>query len=158
MYYRLDYIHEVIQNTPGANFVHTAPPGAAFLLTIHGDGIIDSNDFENLIEVSILGTFADCVLEGTGELSAEILGLCNEGVATLLITEKWESLTTTATCPDQEPQPVNIEGLFTAPEDEADYVLSDEGSTRVLETNFGPLSAYYSWTLRECGPGLQPLP
>jgi hypothetical protein len=158
VWYRLDYIHEVIQNTPGAHFVHSVAPDAAFFLTIRGDGTIDSNEYENLITVSIIGTFEDCVLEGTGELSANIIGLCTEGIAALLITEQWESLTTTVTCPDREPQPVNIEGLFSAPEDRADYRLVDEGDTIVLETDYGILSAYYSWTLHEVGLALKPLP
>ena len=158
MWYRLDYIHEVIQDMPSAHFVHSVAPDAAFFLTIRGDGTVDSYDYENLITVSIIGTFEDCVLEGTGELSANIIGLCSEGIATLLIKEQWESLTTTVTCPDREPQSVNIEGLFSAPEDRADYRLVDEGDTRVLETDLGILSAYYSWTLHELGLALKPLP
>ena len=158
MNYQLDYVHEVIQNTPGANFVETAPPGSAFFLTIRADGTVDSDDFETVITVSIMGTFDDCALEGTGELSADILGLCSEGIATLLITEHWESVTTTVTCPNQEPQTVNLEGLFSAPEDRADYRLADEGNTRVLEADSGILLVYYSWTLREHSLGLAPLP
>jgi len=158
MNYQLDYIHEVIQNPPGAHFVETAAPGAAFFLTIRRDGTADSDDFENLITVSIMGTFDDCVLEGTGELSADIIGLCSEGIARLQIKEHWISVTTTVTCPDQEPQTVNIEGLFSAPEDTANYRLLDEGDNRTLEVDTGILSVYYSWTLREHSLGLKPLP
>jgi hypothetical protein len=158
MYYKLDYIHEAIQNMPAAHFVHTAAPGAAFFLTIRGDGSVDSDEFENLITISITGTFEDCVLEGTGELRADILGLCNEGVVDLQIKEHWESLTTTVTCPNDDPQSISIESLFSAPEDRADYRLADEGNTRSLETDTGIFSAYYSWTLHEVGLGLVPLP
>jgi hypothetical protein len=158
MVYQLDYIHEVVQNIPQAHFEHIAEPDAAFFLTIHGDGTVDSDDFENLILVSITGTFEDCVLEGNGELSADILGLCTEGIATLQITEHWEALSTIVTCPDKEPQSTNIEGFFSAPEDQFDFKLKEEGDTRVLEADTGILSVYYSWTLLEYGFAIVPLP
>ena len=74
MVYQLDYIHEVVQNMPNVHFEHIAEPDAAFYLTIYEDGTIDSDDFENLVLVSITGTFEDCVLDGNAELSAEIHG------------------------------------------------------------------------------------
>ena len=46
MVYQLDYIHRAVQNMPNAYFEHVAAPDAAFLLTIHGDGTVDSGDFE----------------------------------------------------------------------------------------------------------------
>jgi hypothetical protein len=158
MVYQLDYIHEVVQNMPSAHFEHIAEPDAAFFLTTHGDGTVDGDDFENLVLVSITGTFEDCVLEGNGELSADILGLCIDGIATLQITEHWESLSTTVTCPGQEPQSASIEGFFSAPEDQFDFKLTQEGDTQVLEADTGILSAYYSWTLREDGLAIVPLP
>lgn len=158
MVYQLDYIHEVVQDMPNVHFEHTAEPGAAFFLTIHEDGTVDSDNFENLVSVSITGTFEDCVLEGVGELSADIFGLCAEGVATLNITEHWEAVSTTVTCPNQEPQSISIEGFFSAPEDQFDFMLKEEGDTRHLEADIGILSAYYSWTLREYGPAIVPFP
>lgn len=158
MIYQLDYIHEVVQNMPNANFKHIAEPDAAFFLTIYGDGTVDSDDFENLVSVSITGTFEDCVLEGNAELSADIFGLCAEGIATLHITEHWEAMSTTVTCPGQEPQSTSIEGYFSAPEDQFDFKLEEEGDTRVLEADTGILSVYYSWTLHEYGLAIVPLP
>jgi hypothetical protein len=158
MIYQLDYIHEVVQNMPNAHFEHIAEPDAAFFLTIHGDGTVDSDDFENLVLVSISGTFEDCVLEGNAELSADIRGLCAEGIATLQITEHWEAMSTTVTCPGQEPQSTSIEGFFSAPEDQFDFKLKEEGETRVLEADTGILSVYYSWTLHEYGLAIVPLP
>jgi hypothetical protein len=155
--YRLDYIHEVVQNMPNANFKHIAEPDAAFFLTFHGDGTVDSDDFENLVTVSITGTFEDCVLEGNAELSADIFGLCAEGIAKLHITEHWEAVSTTVTCPDQEPQSISIEGFFSAPEDQFDFKLKEEGDTQVLEGDMGILSVYYSWTLHEYGLAIVPL-
>lgn len=157
MVYQLKYVHEVVQNMPKAHFEHVAEADAAFFLTIHGDGTVDSDDFENFVSVSITGTFDDCVLEGNGELSADILGLCSEGIASLLITEHWEALSTTVTCPDQEPQSINIEGFFSAPEDQFDFKLEEEGDTQVLEADTGILSVYYSWTLYEYGLAIVPI-
>jgi hypothetical protein len=158
MAYQLSYIHKVVQNMPNAHFEHVAEPDAAFFLTIHGDGTVDSDDFENLVMVSVNGTFEDCVLEGNGELSADIFGLCTEGIATLQITEHWEALSTTVTCPNKEPQSINIEGFFSAPEDQFDFKVIEEGDTQVLEADTGILSVYYSWTLHEYGLAIVPLP
>jgi hypothetical protein len=157
MIYQLDYIHEVVQNMPNANFEHIAEPDAAFFLTIYGDGTVDSDDFDNLVSVAITGTFEDCVLEGNAELSADIVGLCADGIATLYITEHWEAMSTTVTCPGKEPQSTSIEGLFSAPEEEFDFKLEDEGYTRVLDGDTGILSVYYSWTLHEYGPAIGPI-
>jgi len=158
MAYQLSYIHKVVQNMPNAHFEHLAEPDAAFFLTIHGDGTVDSDDFENLVMVSVNGTFEDCVLEGNGELSADIFGLCTEGIATLQITEHWEALSTTVTCPNKESQSINIEGFFSAPEDQFDFKVIEEGDTQVLEADTGILSVYYSWTLHEYGLAIVPLP
>ena len=158
MIYQLDYVHKVVQNMPNAHFEHIAEPDAAFFLPIHGDGTVDSDDFENLVLVSITGAFEDCVLEGNAELSADISGLCAGGIATLRITEHWEAMSTTVTCPGQEPQSTSIEGFFSAPEDQFDLKLREEGDTRVLEADTGILSAYYSWTLHEYGLAIVPLP
>jgi hypothetical protein len=158
MVYQMDYIHEVVQTMPNVHFEHIAEPDAAFFLTIHEDGTVDSDDFENLVSVSITGTFEDCVLEGNGELSADILGLCVDGIASLQITEHWEAVSTTATCPDQEPQSVSVEGFFSAPEDKFDFKLTEEGDTQHLEADIGILSAYYSWTLHEYGLAIVPIP
>lgn len=158
MIYQLDYIHEHVQNMPAAHIESIAEPGAAFFLTLRGDGTIDSYGFENLVKVSISGTIEDCVLEGDAVLSADIFGLCVEGIATLDIAEHWEAISTTVTCPDQEPQSTSIEGFFSAPEDQFDFELKKEGDTKVLEADSGILSAYYSWTLFEYGLAVKPLP
>lgn len=157
MVYQLDYIHEVVQDMPKAHFEHVAVPDAAFFFTVHEDGTVDSDDFENLVSVSISGTFDDCVLEGNGELKADILGLCSEGIASLLISEHWVALSTTSTCPNQEPQSINIEGFFSAPEDQFDFNLNEDGDTQVLEADTGILSVYYSWTLHEYGLAIVPI-
>jgi hypothetical protein len=158
MVYQLDYIHEVVQNMPKVHFEHIAEPDATFFLTIHEDGTVDSDDFNNIVLVSINGTFEDCALEGTGELSADIGGLCSAGIATISITEHWEAISTTVTCPGNEPQSSNIEGFFSAPEDQFEFELKDEGDTQVLEADTGILSVYYSWTLHEYGLAIVPLP
>jgi hypothetical protein len=157
MVYQLDYIHEVVQDMPKAHFEHVAVPDAAFFFTVREDGTVDSDDFENLVSVSISGTFDDCVLEGNGDLRADILGLCSEGIASLLISEHWVALSTTATCPNQEPQSINIEGFFSAPEDQFDFKLNEDGDTQVLEADTGILSVYYSWTLHEYGLAIVPI-
>jgi len=156
--YQLDYIHEHVQNMPEVHIECIAEPAAAFFLTIYGDGVIDSGEFENLVNVSITGTIEGCVLEGNAVLSADIFGLCVEGIATLDITEHWEAMSTTVTCPDQEPQSTSIEGFFSAPEDQFDFELGEEGDTKVLEAYGEILSAYYSWTLHEYGLAVEPLP
>ncbi len=158
MVYQLDYIHRVVQNMANVRFEHVAEPDAAFFLTIHQDGTIDSDDFENLVQVSITGTFEDCVLEGSAELSADILGLCVEGIATMDITEHWRAVSTTVTCPGQEPQSTNVAGFFSAPEDQFDFELKEEGDTQILEGDTGILSVHYSWTLHEYGLAVVPLP
>jgi hypothetical protein len=158
MYYKLDYIHEVEQNMPNVHFEHVAEPDAAFFLAIREDGTADSDDFDNLVFVSITGTFEDCELEGYAELSADILGLCVGGIATLQITEHWGAMSTTVTCLDKEPQSINIEGFFSAPEVKFDFELKEEGDTQVLEGDTGILAVYYSWTLHEYGLAVKPLP
>jgi len=145
--YQLDYVHRVVQDMPQAHVEHEAEPGAVFFLTIRADGTVDSDGFENLVGVSIWGKLEDCILEGSGELSALIGGSCSKGLATLQITEHWERVTTTVTCPGSDPQTVNIEGFFSAPETQFDFQLTEEGHTQVLEADTGILSVYYSWTL-----------
>jgi hypothetical protein len=157
MVYQLDYIHKTVQNTPQSHIESIAESGAAFYLTIHGDGTIDSDDFENLVKVSITGTLEDCVLEGNSELSAELFGLCVEGIATIQITEHWESMSTTVTCPDTPPQSTSLVDTTSAPEDQFDFELKEEGDTKVLEGDVGFLSVYYSWTLHEYGLAVKPL-
>ena len=156
--YQLDYEHEVIQNMPSAYIKHEAEPNSAFYLTIREDRTADNVDFPILVPVTIQGKIEDCILEGNAELSAEISGSCMDGKATLQIIEHWESLTTTVTCPDNEPQTVSLEGMFSsAPEDQFVFDLSKESDTQVLEASFGMLSVYYSWTLHEYGLGIVPL-
>jgi hypothetical protein len=41
-------------------------------------------------------------------------------------------VTTTVTCPGHDPQTVNIEGFFSAPETQFDFQLTEEGDTRIL--------------------------
>jgi hypothetical protein len=156
--YQLDYVHEVVQNMPKIYFEHIAEPDSAFFLTVHGDGTIDSDDFDNSVLVSIHGTFEDCLLEGNGELSADISGLCAGGIATMRITEHWEAISTTVTCPGNEPQSTSLEGYFSAPEDQFDFELKDDGDTQTLEGDTGILSVYYSWTLHEYGLAIVPIP
>jgi hypothetical protein len=156
--YQLDYVHQVVQHMPKAHVEHVAEPGSAFYFTLRGNGTADSDDFENLVQVSITGELEDCVLEGTGELSAEIGGRCTAGVAHLHIAEHWESLSTTVTCPGREPQSTNVSGFFSAPEDEFDFQLDEDGDAAVLEADTEVLSVYYSWTLHEYGLGIVPLP
>jgi hypothetical protein len=146
--YRLEYVHRVTQHTPGIQVDHTAGPGAAFYFTVGGDGSIDSNDFENLVPISIAGNLEDCVLEGNAELSAEIAGTCADGVARLHIAEHWESVSTTVTCPGQEPQSTQVGGFFSAPEERCALRLED-GATHVLQGETEALAVYYSWTLHE---------
>ncbi|MGC9332666.1 MAG: hypothetical protein ACP5JJ_00840, partial [Anaerolineae bacterium] len=145
--YQLDYVHRVVQDMSQAHVEHEAEPGAAFFLTIRADGTVDSDGFENLVGVSILGNLEDCILEGSGELSALIGGSCSRGIATLQITEHWEWVTTTVTCPGSDPQTTNLEGFFSAPETQFDFRLTEEGDTQILEADTGILSVYYSWTL-----------
>jgi hypothetical protein len=137
---------------------HEAEPGSAFYLTVRGDGTADNHDFPVLVPVTIQGKIEECVLEGSAELSAEISGSCKDGKAILQITEHWESLTTTVTCPDNDPQTVSLEGMFSsAPEDQFVFDLSEEGDKQTIESNIGILSVYYSWTLHEYGLGIVPL-
>jgi hypothetical protein len=147
--YRLDYVHEVVQDIAQTHIEHVAEPGAAFQLTIRADGTVDSSGFENLVAVTISGKLEDCVLVGDAKLSAEISGQCVGGIASLQITEHWEALSTTVTCPGQDPQSVNVEGFFSAPEAQFDFALLAEGDTQVLDADTGVLAVYYSWTLRE---------
>ena len=74
------------------------------------------------------------------------------------ITENWDTMATTVTCPDQEPQSTSIEGFFSAPEGQFNFKLQEEGDTQVLEADTGILSVYYSWTLHEYGLAIVPLP
>jgi hypothetical protein len=155
--YQLDYVHQVVQHMSSAHVEHVAEPDAAFYFTVREDGTADSNDFETIVHVSITGELDDCVLEGKGELSAEINGRCAGGVASLHIAEHWESVSTTVTCPGKEPQSTNIAGFFSAPEDRFDLQLDEDGATHILEADTPFLSVYYSWTLYEYGLGIVPL-
>jgi hypothetical protein len=67
-------------------------------------------------------------------------------------------MSTTVTCLDKEPQSINIEGFFSAPEVKFDFELKEEGDTQVLEGDTGILAVYYSWTLHEYGLAVKPLP
>lgn len=155
--YQLDYVHRVTQHTPGAQVEHTGGAGAAFYFTVRGDRSIDSNDFENVVPVSIAGKLGDCVLEGQAQLSADINGKCTDGVAALHVAEHWETVATTVTCPGQDPQSTQTTGLFSAPEDRFELRLED-GAVYVLQAETEPLEVYYSWTLHEYGLGIVPLP
>jgi hypothetical protein len=158
MVYQLDYVHKVVQDMPNAHVEHEAEPGAAFYFTIREDGSIDSDDFDHLVLVSIAGMLDGCVLEGVGELSADIVGQCVAGIAELHIAEHWESVSTTVTCPGSDPQSAHIEGFFSAPEERHGFDLTEDGDTHVLEADTGILSVYYSWTLHEYGLGIVPIP
>jgi len=150
-------VHQVVQHMSSAHIEHVAEAGAAFYFTVRGDGTDASEGFENIVQVSITGELDDCVLEGKGELSAEINGRCTAGVASLHIAEHWESVSTTVTCPGKEPQSTNIAGFFSAPEDQFDFQLDEDGATQVFEADTPFLSVYYSWTLHEYGLGIVPL-
>lgn len=62
---------------------------SAFFLTIHEDGTVDSDDLENIVVVSINGTFEDYELEGDGELSADSNGVCVARIVSIHIREHW---------------------------------------------------------------------
>jgi hypothetical protein len=131
---------------PDIQVDHTGAAGAAFHFTVRGDRSIDSNDFDNVVPVSIAGKLKDCVLEGQAELSADIDGVCIDGMAALHVVEHWETVSTTVTCPGQDPQSSQVAGLFSAPEERFDLQLKD-GATHVLQGETEALAVYYSWTL-----------
>jgi hypothetical protein len=146
--YRLDYVHHAKQHTPGIQVDHTGGTEAAFYFTVRGDRSIDSGDFENVVQISITGELRDCVLEGQAELSADIDGTCTDGVAALHVAEHWESISTTVTCPGQDPQRSQVAGFFSAPEERFELQLED-GATHVLQGETEALTVHYSWTLHD---------
>ena len=137
----------------------TAAPDAAFFLTIHEDGSIESDDFENLVTVQITGKMEACNWEGVAELSADISGLCAGGIALLEITERWEANSATLTCPGPVSQSVNFLEMSgpAGPEVRFDFMLTEEGDTQIFTQNVAGSSVYYSWTLHEYGLALVPL-
>jgi len=156
--YRLDYSQRVVLHVPMILIEQTAVDGSAFFITIRGDGTVDSEGFENLIPVSIVGTLGACAVEGDATLRASITGTCSAGVASLLITEHWEAVSTRMICPGEEPQSTDIEQLLSKTEDRFDFRLTEDGHTQTLQSDSKALSLRCSLTLRKCGPRCGPVP
>lgn len=152
----VDYIHILIMRPPDGEIKMIAPPAAEFFVTFRGDGSIDSTDFENRIPVFLSGTLEDCTIEGKGELSASFTGTCKNGFVGIDIVENLHGLTTTTTCPDEGSQTVSTEGLFSAPEDHAQFELRGTEYSHILELDVVLQSLYYSWTFK-FGSGVEPL-
>lgn len=157
MIYQLDYIHELVLDQPDELHLEMiAEQDAAFFLTIHEDGTIDSEDFENSVSVSFTGTVEDCTIEGENQLFADISGFCSEGIATLQIVEYYDDLSFTEICPDGTGT-FNAEYLVSAPVNQFEFELKEDGDTKVVEYDLGISAAYYSWTLFEHGLAVVPL-
>ena len=155
--YQLDYTHSLVLDQPGQFHLEmVAEPGAAFYLVIHEDGTIDSQDLENAVTVVFTGTIQDCEVHGENTLSADIFGLCADGMATLQINEYYaQGFLFTETCPEGTGT-LGLESLVSAPENQFDFDLRQESDQQVVEMDAGMLSFRYTWTLREYG--MMPIP
>ncbi|NIS82226.1 MAG: hypothetical protein GTO14_18925 [Anaerolineales bacterium] len=144
----VDYVHIIIMRPPEGEVKLTAPAAAEFFVTFRGDGSIDSNDYENRIPVFLSGTLDDCTIEGEGELSATFTGTCKNGFVNVDIVERLHGSTATMTCPEEGSQTVSLEGLFSAPEELAQFELKGTEYSHVLEADVVAQSLYYSWTFK----------
>jgi hypothetical protein len=154
----LDYKHDLVLKQEGSfNISMHAREGSAFMLTIHGNGFIDGDDFDNRIPISITGEVGDCVIIGENMLHADIIGVCKDGIATIGIFEKYQQgHTFLESCPEGQFLQ-GVDRMVSAPEVEYVFDFSKDEDTKVIDTDFGYLSIYYSWTLRPAGPGIVPL-
>lgn len=157
--FHLDYKHDLVLKQEGAFHISMhAREGSVFMLTIHGNGFIDGDDFDNRIPISIIGEVGDCVIIGENMLHADIMGVCKDGIATMAIFEKYQQgHTFLESCPEGQFLQ-GVDRMVSAPEVEYDFDITKDEDTKVIDTDFGYLSIYYSWTLRPAGPGLAPIP
>ena len=70
--------------------------------------------------------------------------------------EQLHEITTIMTCPDEDSQIVHMEGLFSAPEDHAQFELRGTEYTHILELDVALQSLFYSWTFK-FGSGIAPI-
>lgn len=144
----VEYVHMLKMNLPAGNLDVYGETDVTFYLTIRGNGVIESEDYDNRTTLQISGKFDDCTIEGEADLTAEFEGTCVDGLIDLFIVEQLHNVLTVSTCPGKEPQKVEFEGLFSAPEDHFKFELKDSTYTHVIQVDTQMEDIYYHWVFQ----------
>jgi len=99
---------------------------------------------------TIEGEIGDCQVEGMTELSFEISGSCDSGVATLDIEGEYEIYSRKIVCNGQVVEDFT-DSLFEGPGINADFNISTSGDVVDWSQDLGVVQAVYRWTLMPIG-------
>jgi hypothetical protein len=140
---RLDYQVNIDSDN---GYIHERSDPSAFVtLTIQGSDVTFT-DQGKTIPVTIEGTVGDCTVSGDAQISFDISGSCETGVATLDITGTYDQYTRRTQCPGQ-PSMDYSEPQVPGPGITADFNISTAGDTIDANQAFGEFELVYSWTL-----------
>jgi hypothetical protein len=120
-------------------------PSAYVTLTIHGSEV-SFTDQGRTIPVTIEGIVGDCTVSGDAQISFDISGTCDTGVATLDVTGTYDQYTRRTQCPGQ-PSIDYSEPQVPGPSMTGDFNISTGGDTIDANQAFGEFELVYAWTL-----------
>lgn len=120
-------------------------PNAYVLITIQGSDVRFTNQ-GTTIPVTIEGVAGNCSISGDAQISFDISGTCQSGVATLDITGTYDQYTRRTQCPGQ-PSIDYSEPQVPGPSINGDFNISTGGDTIENNQAFGEFELVYSWTL-----------
>jgi hypothetical protein len=132
-------------------------PLTGVMLVIHGSEVrlsYTGADAET-IPGTIEGEMGDCKVEGMTELSFEISGKCETGVASLDIEGTYEIYSRTIVCNGQVVEEFT-DSLFDGPSINADFNISTSGDIVDWEMDLGAVSTVYRWILMPVGAPSMP--
>jgi hypothetical protein len=118
---------------------------AHVLLTIQGSDV-SFTDQGATIPVTIEGVGGNCTISGDAQISFDISGTCESGVATLDITGTYDQYTRRTQCPGQ-PSLDYSEPQVPGPSITGDFNISTAGDTIETSQAFGEFELIYAWTL-----------
>lgn len=127
-------------------------PLTGVTLMIHGSEVWMTHtgaDIET-IPGTIEGQIGDCQVDGMTELSFEIDGSCENGVATLNIEGTYEIYSRTIVCNGQVVEEFT-DSLFEGPSINADFNISTSGDIVDWSQDLGVVKAVYTWILMPIG-------
>ena len=131
-------------------------PSVGVPVQIYGSGVLYFPDMANTIPVTIEGASGDCTITGNAQISLQISGYCEFGVATLDIRGRYDSYQRSIICPGV-PTVHASDSFFAGPSITADFnlVSSPNGDTVENSWETEGMQFIYAWILKPSAGALQ---
>jgi len=160
----LGFDHTLTMNYGSASMTHVLKSGTLTLVaqTVNDQGQMEiASAGTTTLPTEMFGVMDECSMEMEGTMIASATGTCVDGTVYLTITEDWQGLSGTMTCPDGQ-MPFTIPAAGPRVHTGADgagevfYLVSGSGGY-TTQRPFLEGDGYHSWTLYTTQVDLVPL-